>query len=123
MPKTCPKCGEAHRYMIPCEEAKLTREHICWFCRPLRRVEEAPFWERNEISKHMIDHPRAKVDWKHSGSQQGTACYLCPECSAVWICRYQWDAGTGGDNEWWICEIPPMAEANTDLDARLVVSE
>ena len=47
-----------------------------------------------------LEHPENGTDWSDTMSRQGYQFYKCPQCGAIYGCRYQWDAGTGRDNRW-----------------------
>lgn len=47
-----------------------------------------------------VASPANSEDWNQPGSVQGYQVYECMECGDVWGLRYQWDAGTGDDDNW-----------------------
>ena len=48
-----------------------------------------------------IDHPVNNVDWDTQGiSRQGYQVFRCSMCGAYWGERFQYDSGTGSDDDW-----------------------
>ena len=103
-PDECEKCGHYHRYMISCDEARMTREHVCDYCNSSAK---------GGSLERLRGHPRnSRLGSGNPYSSQGTQAYRCPKCGAIWLCRYQFDEGTGSDNEWFIIELPKAEETD-----------
>jgi hypothetical protein len=59
-----------------------------------------PVHDCQEHELERVQHKANSSDWDHPGSMQGYQVYRCRECRDYWGCRYQYDAGTGGDDHW-----------------------
>lgn len=51
-------------------------------------------------SLDRVDSPVNSTDFNHENSRQGYQVYKCRLCGSIWGCRWQWDGGTGDDNDW-----------------------
>lgn len=54
--------------------------------------------------------PQAQPPPVHVPPASKRAAQVCKRCGAVWLMRYQWDAGSGSDNEAWVHELGPLPE-------------
>lgn len=47
-----------------------------------------------------VEHLANRTDWEGGGSGQGYVVRRCRVCGDFWGVRWQYDAGTGGDDRW-----------------------
>lgn len=71
--------------------------HISGYIRML--VED----KHNCLESHTLKRvhsPANGTDWDNEYSRQGYQVHRCQACGKIWGCRYQWDSGTGSDDDW-----------------------
>lgn len=54
----------------------------------------------NSPHLYAVMSPANTMDWESHSSRQGYQVFRCNVCGKIWGKRYQWDSGTGEDDDW-----------------------
>ena len=96
----CNGCGNENATAVEdglcetCREALAQACPACW--------EWARWWEKRPplkrvASRRDVDMPGVRIE--------GRTDWKCAKCGTRFAERYQYDAGSGSDNEWWVVHL------------------